>query len=435
MFQTLKNAWKIADLKKKLLFTLLIVILYRVGANIPVPFVKPEIFEAGATQLVGILEYMNWLSGGALSQATLFALSVSPYITASIIIQLLCVAIPALERLSKEGEAGKKKINIITRYVTIGLALVTSFGYMKLLESGMGVPGGESWLVDGVGVFEKIVIIACYCAGASLIMWLAEKINEHGIGNGISMILFANIISGIPALVRGLWGMVVGQKYLAVGIILGVVSLLITLAVIVFIVWVNDSERRIPIQYAKKVVGRKMYGGANTNLPLKVNMSGVMPIIFASSIVSIPATIGAFFPNVKWLSWLTEHFSYTSWVYIVIYLVLIVAFAYFYIMISFNPVETANNIQNNCGAIRGVRPGKPTVDFITKILNRITLIGALFLCIVAGLPMIINAVSQGSFTGLAFGGNSLLIVIGVALETVRDLEAQITLRNYKGFLD
>ncbi len=433
MFQTLKNAWKITELRNKLLFTLLIIILYRVGANIPVPFINSELIENSANYFVGIFDYMNWLSGGALSQATLFALSVSPYITSSIIIQLLCVAIPALERLSKEGEAGKKKINALTRYVTVGLALITSYGYMKLLDSGMG--SGQSFLVEGAGFFAKLVIVACYCAGASLIMWLAEKINEFGIGNGISMILFANIIAGIPTLVSGLWTMIVGAKYLAVGIILGVVSLLITLAVIVFIVLVNDSERRIPIQYAKKVVGRKMYGGANTNLPLKVNMSGVMPIIFASSIVSIPATVGAFFPNVKWLSWLTEHFSYDSWVYIVLYLVLIVAFAYFYIMISFNPVETANNIQNNGGAIRGVRPGRPTVEFITKILNRITLIGALFLCIIAGLPMIINAVFQGSFTGIAFGGNSLLIVIGVALETVRDLEAQITLRNYKGFLD
>ena len=433
MFQTLKNAWKITELRNKLLFTLLIIILYRVGANIPVPFINSELIENSANYFVGIFDYMNWLSGGALSQATLFALSVSPYITSSIIIQLLCVAIPALERLSKEGEAGKKKINAITRYVTVALALITSYGYMKLLDSGMG--SGQSFLVEGAGFFAKLVIVACYCAGASLIMWLAEKVNEFGIGNGISMILFANIIAGIPSLVSGLWAMVVGAKYLAVGIILGVVSLIITLAVIVFIVLVNDSERRIPIQYAKKVVGRKMYGGANTNLPLKVNMSGVMPIIFASSIVSIPATIGAFFPNVKWLSWLTEHFSYDSWIYIVLYLVLIVAFAYFYIMISFNPVETANNIQNNGGAIRGVRPGKPTVEFITKILNRITLIGALFLCIIAGLPMIINAVFQGSFTGIAFGGNSLLIVIGVALETVRDLEAQITLRNYKGFLD
>ncbi len=433
MFQTLKNAWKIADLKKKLLFTLLIVILYRLGAQIPVPYINAELLENSASYFVGIFEYMNWLSGSALSQATLFALSVSPYITASIIVQLLCVAIPALERLSKEGEAGKKKITAITRYVTVGLALVTSFGYMKLLDSGMG--SGQSFLVEGAGVFAKIVIVACYCAGASLIMWLAEKINEFGIGYGISMILFANIISGVPTLVSSLWGMIKGAKYLAVGIVLGVVSLAITLAVIVFIVLVNDSERRIPIQYAKKVVGRKMYGGANTNLPLKVNMSGVMPIIFASSIVSIPATLGAFFPNVKWLSWLTEYFSYDSWVYIVLYLILIVAFAYFYIMISFNPVETANNIQNNGGAIRGVRPGKPTVEFITKILNRITLIGALFLCIIAGLPMIINAVFQGNFTGLAFGGNSLLIVIGVALETFRDLEAQITLRNYKGFLD
>ncbi len=432
MFQTLKNAWKIMELRKKLLFTLLIVLLYRLGSQIPVPFVSADVI--GGINFVGILQYMDLMAGGALSQATLFALSVSPYITASIVIQLLCVAIPALERLSKEGEEGRKKISSLTRIVTVVLALVTSYGYMKLLESGMG--SGTSYLVKDAGVFAKIVIVASYCAGAALIMWLSERINEYGIGNGISIILFANIVSSVPKLLHGLWNMIVSTKYpLPVGILLGILSVALTLAIVVLIVLVTDSERRIPIQYAKKVVGRKMYGGSNTNLPLKVNMSGVMPIIFASSIVSIPATIAAFFPNVKLFKWVNDYFSYDSWVYILIYLVLIVAFSYFYILISFNTVETANNIQNNGGAIRGVRPGRPTVEFINKILNRVTLIGAIFLCFVAGLPLIINAVFRGNFTGIAFGGNSLLIVIGVALETFRDLEAQITLRNYKGFLD
>ena len=430
MFQTLKNAWKIADLKKKLLFTLLIVLLYRLGANIPVPYISPDVADTFAQYFNGsILGFMNIMAGGALSQATLFALSVSPYITASIVIQLLTVAFPYLEKLSKQGEEGKKKINMYTRITTVVLSLVTSFGYMKLLDA-------NNMLLSDINVFGKIVIVACYCAGAAMVMWLAERINEFGIGNGISMILFANILSGGWNMILSLWAMITSSSYpLVVGILLGIVSLAITLAIVVLVVLVTNSERRIPIQYAKRVVGRKMYGGQNSNLPIKVNMSGVMPIIFASSIVSIPATIAAFFPDAKWLSWVTEHFSYDSWVYIVIYLVLIVAFSYFYIMISFNPVEVANNIKNNGGAIPGVRTGKPTVDFITKILNRITLIGAFFLCFIAGFPMIINAVFGGAFTGIAFGGSSLLIVVGVALETFRDLEAQITLRNYKGFLD
>lgn len=417
------------ELRKKLLFTLLIVLLYRLGANIPVPYISADVLQSVGNQFTGILEYMDFIAGGALSQATLFALSVNPYITASIVIQLLTIAIPPLERLSKQGEEGRKKISAITRYVTVGLALVTSYGYMRLLNS-YGYFGEE------VGVFQKIVIVACYCAGASLVMWLAEKINEVGIGNGISIILFANIISRGPDLVMSLWDMITSDSYhLAVGILLGILSVAITLAIVVFVVLVTNSERRIPIQYAKRVVGRKMYGGQNTNLPIKINMSGVMPIIFAGSIVSIPATFASFFPNVGFFTSIAENFSYDSWFYIVLYLILIVAFSYFYIMISFNPVEVANNIKNNGGAIPGVRTGRPTVDFITKILNRITLIGGIFLCIIAGFPMIINAVSGGQFTGLAFGGSSLLIVVGVALETVRDLEAQITLRNYKGFLD
>ena len=428
MFQTLKNAWKTLELRKKLLFTLLIVLLYRLGAQIPVPYIDASVLQSAGNQFTGILEYMDFIAGGALSQATLFALSVNPYITASIVIQLLTIAIPALERLSKEGEEGRKKISAITRYVTVGLALVTSYGYMNLLST-YGYFGEE------VGIFQKIVIVACYCAGASLVMWLAEKINEVGIGNGISIILFANIISRGPDLVMSLWQMITSDSYhIVVGILLGILSVAITLAVVVLVVLVTNSERRIPIQYAKRVVGRKMYGGQNSNLPIKINMSGVMPIIFAGSIVSIPATIASFIPNDFFTS-IAENFSYDSWFYIVLYLILIVAFSYFYIMISFNPVEVANNIKNNGGAIPGVRTGRPTVDFITKILNRITMIGGIFLCFIAGFPMIINAVFGGAFAGLAFGGSSLLIVVGVALETVRDLEAQLTLRNYKGFLD
>ena len=429
MIQTLKNAWKIPELKKKLLFTLLIVLLYRLGASIPVPYVDADAMSAVALSS-GFLGYLNIMSGSAFAQATLFALSVSPYITASIVIQLLTIAIPALERWSKEGEEGRKKISALTRFVTVALALVTSYGYMNIISSdSIGILKAE-------GFFQKAVVVACYCAGASLIMWLAEKINEFGIGNGISIILFANILSGGWNVITGIWAMITSDSYhLAVGIILGVVSIAITIAFVVLVVLVTNSERRIPIQYAKRVVGRKMYGGQNTNLPIKINMSGVMPIIFASSIVSIPATIQAFFPNAGWLQWINTYFSYDSWIYLIVNLVLIVAFSYFYIMISFNPVEVANNIKNNGGAIPGVRTGKPTVDFINKILGRITFIGAIFLCIVAGFPMLVNILFGGSFTGLAFGGNSLLIVVGVALETVRELEAQITMRNYKGFLD
>ncbi|MBQ2733907.1 MAG: preprotein translocase subunit SecY [Clostridia bacterium] len=430
MIQTLKNAWKIPELKKKLLFTLLIVLLYRLGASIPVPYIDAAAMDGVAALSTGFLQYLNIMSGSAFAQATLFALSVSPYITASIVIQLLTIAIPALERWSKDGEEGRKKISALTRFVTVALALVTSYGYMNIISSpSVGILKAE-------GFFEKAVVVACYCAGASLIMWLAEKINEHGIGNGISIILFANILSGGWNVITGIWNMITSDSYhLAVGILLGVVSIAITLAFVVLVVLVTNSERRIPIQYAKRVVGRKMYGGQNTNLPIKINMSGVMPIIFASSIVSIPATIQAFAPNWGWLNWINDYFSYDSWIYLVVNLLLIVAFSYFYIMISFNPVEVANNIKNNGGAIPGVRTGKPTVDFINKILSRITFIGAIFLCIVAGFPMLINILFGGSFTGLAFGGNSLLIVVGVALETVRELEAQITMRNYKGFLD
>ena len=429
MFQTLKNAWKIPELKSKLLFTLLIVLLYRLGANIFVPYVDRVAIEAFSDSFSGIFDYLDFMAGGALSQATLFALSVSPYITASIVVQLLTVAIPLFEKWSKDGEEGRKKINLMTRIVTVVLALATSYGYMNLLSV-------NGFLVGGIGWFEKLIIVACFCAGASIIMWLAEKINEKGIGNGISIILFANIIARGPDLVGNIIGMITSDSYhIVVGILLAVVSIAITLAIVVLVVLVTNSERRIPIQYAKRVVGRKMYGGQNTNLPIKINMAGVMPIIFASSIVSIPATIQAFFPKASWLKWVSDFLSYDSWIYLVINLILIIAFSYFYIMISFNPVEVANNIKNNGGAVPGVRTGKPTVDFINKILSRITFIGAIFLCFVAGFPMLINILFGGSFAGLAFGGNSLLIVVGVALETVRELEAQITMRNYKGFLD
>ena len=435
MFATFKNAWKITELRYKMLFTLLIILIYRLGANLPVPYVSPDALRSFNTATTGsIFSYLNILSGDAFGKATLFALSVSPYITASIVIQLLTVAIPALQRLSQAGEEGKKKITAITRYSTAALALITAYGYMKIMQT-------YGMLVSDIHFFGKMVLVASYCAGAAIIMWLAEKINVHGIGNGISIILFANIISRVPALIGKVWKMIfTGDTTFAGfdgwGIPKAILSIAITLAVTVLIVWFTESERRIPIQYAKRVVGRKMYGGQNSNLPLKMNMSGVMPIIFASSIVSVPATIASFFPNVKFWDWINKVFNYNTWTYLIIYLALIVVFSYFYILISFDPVEVANNIQKNGGSIPGIRSGRPTVMYIKRILNRVTLIGAIFLCFIAGFPMLINIFNNlinpesTTFAGIAFGGNSLLIVVGVAIEIVHDLEAQVAMRSY-----
>ena len=443
MLQTFKNAWKTPELKRKLLFTALIIVLYRIGANLYVPYVNIDSVQNLASLYEGsIFQFVSLLSGDAFSKATLFALSVSPYITASIVMQLLTIAIPALEKLSKQGAEGKKKITKYTRWVTVGLALVTAYGYVKLLETyGMlTIKAADGALY----YFGNVVMVACFCSGAAIIMWLAELINDRGIGNGISMILFANIISRAGVMTQQMISMVTtnGYKMGAWGYVLGVaeviLSLALTVAVIGLIVWFTNSERRIPIQYAKRVVGRKMYGGQSSNLPLKLNMSGVMPVIFASSIVSIPATIAGFFPDSGFAKWVTKWFSYTSVFYIALFIVLIFAFAYFYIMISFNPVEVANNIRSQGGSIPGIRPGKPTSDYIKKILNRITLLGAIFLVVIAGVPMIVNAITTAfeiNFSSIAFGGTSLLIIVGVALEVVRDIEAQLAMRNYKGFLD
>ena len=445
MLQTLKNAWKESDIRKKILFTLVILLLYRIGTVIPVPFVDASGFSAAFSGT--ILDYLNTLSGGSLQMATLFALGISPYITASIVVQLLTIALPPLERWAKEGEAGKKKLNALTRYTTVGLALVTAIGYTSLLNA------GGYLTANGKTAFGWIVIIACFCAGSSVIMWLAEKINEHGIGNGISMILFANILARVFALASQVWYMVFPRgnfgSFVATigskgfwgtswwGLIKAVLSVSITVAIIFIIVWFTESERRIPVQYAKRQVGRKMYGGQSSNLPLKMNMAGVMPVIFASSIVSIPATIASFISNDKnWFyKFANDWFNYDTVAYLIVYIVLIFLFSYFYIMISFNPVEVANNIKNQGGSVPGIRPGKPTSDYIKKILNRITTLGAVFLAFIAGFPMLINIIFGSSFTGIAFGGTSLLIVVGVALETFRSLESQLAMRNYKGFLD
>ena len=444
MFKTLKNAWKIEEIQNKILFTLLIILLYRLGSAIPVPYVLEGILDSFNASYGGtIFGYMSILSGGAMAQATLFALSVSPYITASIVIQLLTVAFPdSLGKIAKDGEEGQQKIKKYTRIVTVAIALVTAYGYTALLANNGWlntnyIKWSGMWASNGItGTVNTLVIIASYVAGASIIMWLAELIDAKGIGNGISMILFFNIISRIPNLLSGLWGMIVYNDNLIVGILLGILSIAITVGMLLLVVWVTHSERRIPIQYAKRVVGRKMYGGQGTHLPIKLNMTGVMPIIFASSIVSVPATIATFFDSKNAFRVFVEKWlGPESWIYVILYVVLIIAFAYFYILISFNPMEVANNIKNNGGSVPGIRTGRPTAEYITKILNRITLIGAFFLIIVAGLPMIANIISGGTFQSLAFGGSSLLIVVGVAIETFRDIEAQMTMRNYKGFLD
>ena len=412
-----------------MLITLFILILYRFGAVIPVPYISSDVLNTLVNQGNGsIFQYLNILSGDAFSKATLFALSVSPYITSSIVMQLLTIAIPALEKLQKSGEEGQKKITQITRYVTVALGLITAFGYYMYMRN--------NGALTNKSVFAAVVIIGCYCAGTALIMWLAEKINEKGIGNGVSLILFANIVSGGASLAALLWSYITSGK---VGyILLAVGTVIVALAMVVFVVWVTNSERRLPVQYAKKVVGRKMYGGQSTNLPIKLNMSGVMPIIFANSIVAIPSTVALLFPTpAEGSFWdkVLNFVSYRSWFYALIFFILIIAFSYFYIAISFNPIEVANNLKKNGGFIPGIRPGKPTSDYITRVLNRITLIGALFLGIIAVFPLIVNLATGSVLGSIAFGGSSLLIVIGVALETYHELEAQMTMRHYKGFLE
>jgi preprotein translocase subunit SecY len=445
MFRTLANAWKIADIRKKLLFTALILLIFRIGAAIPVPFVN-----AGAdgifsdAQMSGtFMEYLNMMTGDAFSYGTIFAMSITPYINSSIIIQLLTVAIPALERLSKDGEEGRKKIATITRYVTVGLGLLQSTAYYFYLR------GNGYLLKDATGVaftgfaevFEAIVIILCFTAGTALIMWLGEQINDKGIGNGISLILFAGIVSRIPSIIASLFSSNGGYfSYGGVYAVLAVVAALSLLLMIAYIVWMDNAEHRIPVQYAKRVVGRKMYGGQNTHIPIKVNMSGVMPVIFASSILSLPPTINLFVgakAGDGWYDHFFKFFSSSSWVYAGLYFLLIIFFAYFYASIQYNPIEMANNIRKNSGAIPGIRPGKPTSDYIQKILSRITLLGALLLSVVALFPILFQLITTACSYGvkISLGGTSIIILVGVALETVKQLESQMMMRHYKGFLD
>ena len=422
MFKTLANAWKIAELRKKIIFTLLILLIYRIGNAIPVPFINVELLKAFFDQNLSntILGFYNTMAGNAMSQASILALGIQPYINASIIIQLLTIAIPALERMAKEeGEAGKKKIERITRYTTVGLGLLLGYGYYTIVSnSGLLASNGQ-------GVLPAIVIVLAFTAGSSIVMWMGEQITEFGIGNGISVILFANIVAGMPDMLVAMFGM---QWWLA--IIVAVILVLL----ILFIVFINDAERRIPIQYAKRVVGRKVYGGQNTNLPIKVAMSGVMPVIFAQSIASLPATICAFVPGWTTGWWYENVWSNTSWVYTVFYGLLIFFFSWFYSTIQYDPVEISNNLKKNGGFIPGFRPGKPTADFIKKVINKIVVFGAVYLAIVALLPVIGGNIDV-SVRSLAIGGTSVIIVVGVALETVKALEAQMMMRHYKGFLD
>ncbi len=431
MFETLKNAWKIDDLRRKILFTLFILVLYRLGCAIPGPFIDPS----ALANMVGegsVFGFLDAISGGAFGDATILALGVIPYINAQIIMQLLTIAIPALERLAKEGEEGRKQINKITRYATVGLALVQAFGYYLVLRNQQNA---LLYTTGFSGVLTTVALIFVFTAGAMLAMWLGDQITENGIGNGISFLIFANILARLPDEIKKFYvylqyaqnGMF--QYYFYVPLMIAVM-----LGTIVMIVFMNNSERRIPVQYAKRVVGRKMYGGQSTHIPIKVNMSGVLPIIFASSFLALPTTIRLFVTPAPGSFWekFFEAFSSRSLIYGVLYFLLIIAFNYFYVAIQYNPIEMANNLRKNNGGIPGIRPGKPTSDFIGRVVSRITFIGAIFLGVVATLPIAIGAITGMS---VSLTGTSLIIVCGVALETVKQLESQMMMRHYKGFLE
>ncbi len=424
MLDTLKNAWKIPELRKKIIFTLFILLIYRVGNVIPVPYINTanlaNYFDSVLSST--ILGLYNAMSGSAFSRATVFALGIQPYINSSIIVQLLTIAIPALERMAKdEGEEGKKKIAKITRITTVALGLLMGWAYYQML---VNYSSSGFSIISQQGFLPGLVIVLTFTAGSAFVMWLGEQISEFGIGNGISMILFANIISGIPGMVGTLVSLVWWQMLI---VLVGMAAL------ILFIIFVDNAERRIQIQYAKRVVGRKVYGGQNTNLPIKVSMSGVMPVIFASSICSLPATICAFTGSTSgW--WYENVWSSTSWFYAVMYFLMIFFFSWFYSTIQYDPVEIANNLKKNGGFIPGFRPGRPTAEFIQKVINKIVVFGAVYLSVVALLPIIAGNLMSG-VRNMAIGGTSVIIVVGVALETVKALEAQLLMRHYKGFLD
>ncbi len=428
MFQTIKNAWKIPDLRKKIIFTLLMIVVFRFGSFIPVPFLDAGILSDLIKSEDSLLNLMNTFSGGAFSQATIFAMSISPYINASIIMQLLTVAIPALERISKEGMEGRKKIAQWSRYLTVILALVQAWGLYMALRTQINIP-------DGLNSFwVATTVILTFTAGTAFLMWLGEQINERGIGNGISMLIFAGIVSRGPALYTAI------KSYLENGSLnwIGVIVLfVVAIAVIGFVVLMNNAERRIPVQYSKRVVGRKMYGGQSTHIPIKVAAAGVMPIIFAMSIMAFPSTIAGFFGKTAantsgFWGGLLSIMSSDHWFYAVLYFLLILFFTYFYTAIQYNPIEMANNMQKNGGFIPGIRPGRTTSEYISKSMSKITLAGAVFLGLIAVLPILM---SQVAGINISIGGTSLLIMVGVALETVKQMESQMVMRHYKGFLE
>ncbi len=426
MIQTVRKAWGIPELRKKIVFTLLVLLIYRIGSAIPVPYVDTTTLGSYLDGLgTTILGLYNVMSGGAFAMATVFALGIQPYINSSIIIQLLTVAIPALERLAKDGgEEGKRKIQPITPYATVAIALLQALGYYWMMSSNQILTNDSIW--------AALVIIIAFVAGSSFLMWLGEQCNEFGVGNGISMILFAGIISRIPAMVGNVYSSIISGSLFWPWAILLVVGILL---LVVLIVFVSDAERRIPVQYAKRQVGRKMYGGQSSNLPMKVNMSGVLPVIFAQSIASIPATIGAFLPAPEegsfWAA-LLDAIDTKSVLYMIVYFLMIIGFSYFYATIQFNPIEISNNLKRNGGFIPGFRPGKPTSDFIAKVLGKITLFGAIYLGIVAIVPLLADKFLPIT---VGIGGTSVIIVVGVALETVNALESQMLMRQYKGFLE
>ena len=428
MIQTIRKAWGIPELRKKIIFTALILLIFRIGNAIPVPYVDTALLADYINQLsTTVLGLYNVMSGGAFAEATVFALGVQPYINSSIIIQLLTIAIPALERMARDGgEEGKKKIQSITRYATVAIAILQGWGYFMLMKN-YGILGSHT------GIWPALVIIASFIAGSSFVMWMGEQITEFGIGNGISIILFAGILSRVPSMVSSMVsGLQAGTLvwWAAVLVVIGI------LALVVLITWVNGAERRIPVQYAKRQVGRKMYGGQASTLPMKVNMSGVLPIIFAQSIAMIPSTIAAFCKQPEkgtfWYGFLNA-IDTKSVLYMIFYFLMIIGFSYFYSTIQFNPIEISNNLKKNGGFIPGFRPGKPTADFIKKVLNKVTLFGAIYLGVVAILPLIIGKVVNNA--SLSIGGTSVIIVVGVALETVQALESQMLMRQYRGFLE
>lgn len=426
MFETIRNAWKVVDLRRKLIYTFVMLVIFRLGSCIPVPLIDASMLQEMFSAENTMFGFIDIVSGGAFKNATIFAMSITPYINSSIIMQLLCVAIPALERLQKEGEEGRKKIGQIMRYGTVVLAIIQAIGLYFLLKN--------SNAVTNPGWGSAVVIISTFTAGTAFLMWLGEQITEKGVGNGISLIIFAGIVSRLPDMCVSLYGSLQSG---AINWLVLVVILVLALAVIAFVVMMNDAERRLPVQYAKRVVGRKMYGGQSTHIPIKVAGAGVIPIIFAMSIMAFPGTIASFFGKTAqsggfWGGFLWI-FSGQSWVYAVLYFLLIIFFTYFYTAIQFNPVEMSNNMKKNGGFILGIRPGKPTSDYIARVLSRVTLAGAFFLAIIAVIPIFMNLGLH--ISNFSIGGTSLLIVVGVALETVKNLESQMLMRHYKGFLE